>query len=471
MRSDLELEAAEQRERGLSPEVARYAAQRAFGNTTLIKEETREMWGFTSVERLGQDIRYAVRQLRLSPMFTLVAVVSLALGIGANTAIFQLLDAVRLRSLPVPHPQQLAEIRVTNSNGLGVNTGDNPQMTNPLWEEFQAHQQAFSGVFAWGTDSFRLGTGAASRNVNGLWVSGSFFPVLGINPARGRLLESQDDHHGCGSSVAVISYGLWQSAFGGLDSAIGANITLQDQSFQVIGVTPPNFWGLDVGRNFDVALPICSLETMQSSNASFSRRDVWWLTVMGRLKPGWSIERASAKVGAISPGLFEATIPLGYRAATLEQYRKFRLAAYPAGKGVSPLRQTFDTSLFLLLGITGLVLLIACANLANLMLARASTRQREIAVRRALGASRRRLIQQLLSESLLLAVAGSLLGLCLARALSNAIVWFFSTDASALRLNLTIDWRVIGFTAAAAILTCVMFGLVPALRSLQTDSN
>ena len=471
LRSDLDLEVAEQQENGLSAQEARFAAQRAFGNTTLLKERVREMWGWTWLERFWQDLRYGVRQLRLSPVFALVGILSLALGIGANTAIFQLLDTVRLRSLPVPHPQELAEVRVANGNGMGINTGDNPQMTNPLWEEIRDHQQAFSGVFAWGTDTFRLGRGADAHNVQGLWVSGSFFPVLGVSPLRGRLLDIRDDYHGCGSSVAVISYGLWQGEFGGLDSAIGSNITIQDHSFEVIGVSSPSFSGLDVGTSFDVALPICSLATLQSTNASFDRRDVWWLTVMGRLKPGWTVERASAHLSAISRGLFEATVPNGYQASSLESYLKFRLVAYPAGKGVSPLRQTFGTSLWLLLGITGLVLLIACANLANLMLARASTRRREIAVRLALGASRRRLIQQLLSESLLLALIGSLLGLCVARALSRTIVWFVSTGNNVLQLDLSIDWRVMIFTAGSAILTCAIFGLVPALHSSRTETS
>lgn len=469
LRSDLELEAEEHQERGLSPEEAQYAARRAFGNTTFAKEEVRQMWGWNSLEKLWQDLRYGIRQLRLSPGFTLVSIASLALGIGANTAIFQLLDALRFRSMPVPNPQELAEVRVANGGGMGVSTGNNPRMTNPLWEELRDHQTAFSGIFAWGTDYFRWGNGANSQNVHGIWVSGGFFPVLGIAPARGRLLDYHDDQHGCGSSVAVISYGLWQSAFGGHDSAIGSNVTVQERSVQVIGVAPPDFLGLEVGSTFDVALPICSLETIQSRNASFGRRDVWWLTVMGRLKPGWTVERASAHLGSISRGMLEATVPVGYQSSTVEKYLKFRLAAYPAGNGLSPLRRGFDTPLWLLLLITGLVLLIACGNLANLMLARANARRREMAIRLALGASRGRLMQQLLSESLLLICAGTLVGVALARWLAQSILRLASTEGNVLRLDLSLDWRVLAFAATAAALTCVLFGLVPAFRSSRAD--
>ncbi len=420
-----------------------------------------------------QDLRYALRQLRQSAGFTAVAVLTLALGIGANTAIFQLLDSVRLQSMPVPNPQELVEVRVANGNGsipgMGINVGDNPQMTNPLWEELRNHQAAFSDLFAWGTDTFSLGTGANARNVHGLWASGGFFHVLGIAPARGRLFDYQDDQHGCGASVAVIGYGLWQSEFGGLDSAVGSSVTVQDHRFQIVGVTPPGFWGLEVGKTFDVALPICALETIQSVNASFHRRDVWWLTVMGRLKAGWTLDRASAYLSSISRGLLEATVPGGYQSSTLEQYLNFRLAAYSAENGVSPLRQRFDRPLLILLCITGLVLLIACANLANLMLARANARESEVAARLALGASRVRLIEQLLSESLLLVLAGMLLSLALARWLAGSILRLASTEGDVLRLDLSLDWRILTFTAAAAVLTCVLFGLVPAFRSSRAD--
>ena len=455
--------------KGMTPEEARRAAQIDLGGAEQVKENVRSVRAGAWLETLLQDIRFGLRMLRKSPGFTTVAIITLALGIGANTAIFQLLDAVRLRSMPVPNPQELVEVRFANRTGDMLNAGDNPQMTNPLWEELRDHQAGLSGLFAWGTDTFSLGDGANARNVHGLWVSGGFFPVLGIAPARGRLLDYQDDQHGCGAAGAVISYALWQGQFGGLDSAIGSSVTVQNHSFQIVGITLPDFWGLEVGRTFDVALPICSLETIQSQNASFHRRDVWWLTVMGRLKAGWNLDRASAYLGGISRGLLEATLPAGYQSSTLEKYLNLRLAAYPAGNGMSSLRRVFDTPLWILLSITGLVLLIACANLANLMLARANARQREMATRLALGASRWRLIQQLLSESLLLVVAGMLLSVALARWLAHSILQLVSTEGNVVQLDLSLDWRVLAFTAAAAALTCVLFGLVPAVRSSQAD--
>jgi putative ABC transport system permease protein len=417
---------------------------------------------------LWQDLRYAARLLRKNPGFTAVAVLMLALGIGANTAIFQLLDAVRLRSLPVAKPHELAEVRIDGGNrGMGEGNGLG-EMTNPLWEQVREHQEAFSGVFAWGSDGLLFGQGAQARDVNGLWVSGGLFPVLGVIPHRGRLFGLADDRRGCVPQSAVISYAFWQSEFAGLDSAIGKKITIADHPFEVIGVTPREFFGLEVGRSFDVALPICAAPIRYRG---LERADLWWLTVMGRLKPGWTVEKASSHFNAISSGLIEATVPTGYDASVVEMYRDFRLTALPAGSGISRLRTRYERSLWLLLGITGLVLLIACANLANLMLARARARQKEMAVRLALGASRARLISQLLAESMLLAAAGTLAGAWLAGLLSRSLVRLLSAGDSLLPIDLSLDWRVLTFTATVAIATCVVFGLLPAIRSSRTEPS
>ncbi len=448
--------------RGMTPEESRYAAMRALGGLERRKEECRDMRRVGLIENMLHDLRYAVRVLRRSPGFTAVAILSLALGIGANAAIFQLLNAVRLRSLPVANPQELAEVRIAGGQpGMGFYANPYVQITNPLWEQIREHQKAFSGIFAWGDDSFAVGQGTEMRRFNGFWVSGDLFSVLGVVPVKGRLFTASDDRPGCGEAGAVISYAFWQNYFGGEDSVIGRTLIIGDQPHTVIGVTPPGFFGLVVGKSFDVALPICERED------ELAKRNIWWLVVMGRLKRDWTLASASEHLNTISPGIFEATVPIGYGGSTNDRYRKCRLTAAAAGKGVSPLRDSYETSLWSLLVITGMVLLIACANIANLLLARASAREREIAVRVALGASRGRLIRQMLSESLLLAGSGAALGAGLAQLMSRGLISFLNTEDNNLKLDLSSDWRVLVFMASVAVLTCIVFGLVPALQASQ----
>ena len=465
LRAHLELEAEEQADL--------YAARRALGNTTHIQEEVRAVWGGVVAGQVWQDIRYAVRTLRAAPAFTAVAFASLALGIGANTAIFELIDAVRLRNLPVPHPEQLARIQIRGGNS-NIGLSDEPfQLTYPLFREIRRQQQAFSKVLAWnsGGDSFILGEGAQARYVPGIEVSGDFFATLGIQPAAGRLLTAADDQPGCAAPGVVLSYSFWQTEFGGQTSAIGRRLTLQDHSFEVIGVTPANFSGLEVGKRFDLALPICveGILNRRNDEVSMQRTDVYWLSVIGRLKPGWTVAKASAYLKAITPPLLEATLPRGYSHAVVDQYRQFRLEAVPAGNGISPLRGEYGASLWLLLGITGMVLLIACLNLANLMLARSTARQQEFAVRLALGASRWRLVRQALCESVLLACSGAVLGLALSLALSGLIPHLLSTEDSPLYLEMHADGRVWAFTAAVALATCLLFGVMPAWRTSHAE--
>ena len=410
------------------------------------------------------DLRFGLRQLLKSPGFTVVALVTLALGIGANTAIFQLFNAVRLKTLPVSKPQELVEVRIIGGNpGLGLSADSNSELTYPLWEQLQKYREPFSGLFAWGSGQLPQGRDVEPRVTRTLWASGDLFSVLGVSPVCGRLLNADDDRRGVGPGGVVISYAFWQSEFGGQQSAIGQPLILGDRVFQVVGVTPPEFFGLEVGNQFDVALP-ATARAFWWENV-LDRTDAWWLRVMGRLKPGSTLVRAAEYVNAMSPAVIEATPPKGYGPGAGETYRKFRLSAFPAGTGVSQLRADYERSLWLLLGITGLVLVIACVNLANLTLARVGARTREIAVRLALGASRARLIRHLLSESLLLAVAGAAAGVGLAHLLSRSIVWFLSAQGRPLNVDLRADWRVLAFTSAATVLTCVFFGLTPAIRS------
>jgi predicted permease len=416
-----------------------------------------------------QDLRFALRTLRRSPAFAATAIITLALGIGANTAIFQLLDAVRLRSLPVADPASLVKVQVKGGiHDFGWT--DNPTaLSTALWEQIRKQQEAFSGFFAWRSARTAIGRGDQERVAQGLWVTGEMFPALGIVPVRGRLFTPEDDRPGCGTPGAVVSYALWQSEFVGKDSVIGSEIVVYGRPTQVIGVTPPGFFGLDVGKEFEVALPTCSLPAYIPGDGTPLRRDIFWLQVMGRLKPGWSLQQASAQLDAASPGIFEATVPDGYSASALDPYRRFRLAAYPGRTGISSPGETYDTSLWLLLGTTGLVLLIACANLANLMLVRATAREREMAVRLALGATRGRVLQQLLLESLVLAVSGSLLGIGLASLLTKTVVKMLSTERDPFYLATNIDWRILLFTGFVAGSACLLFGLVPALRSSRTE--
>jgi len=412
----------------------------------------------TAIEVLAGDVRYALRSLRRSPGFAAVAALSLALGIGANTAIFQILDAVRLRSLPVRDPQELAEVRIVGGNsGMGLNAGPYGRLTRPVWEELRAHQQAFASAFAWSPSGVRVGPKSDLRRARGLRVSGEFFATLGVEPWRGRLLLPEDEAAACPASRAVVSYAYWQREMGGRDLGPDTRLIVNGDPVDVIGVTPPGFFGVAVGDSFDIAAPFCRPKEM--------RRDVFDVTVMGRLKPGWTIERASAHFDSLSAGTFAATEITGYKTDVLERYRRFRLAAYEASAGVSVLREEYDSSLWLLLAITGLVLLIACANLANLMLARATARAREIAVRVALGASRRRLLGQFLVESGLLAAGGALLGVALAQVLSRVLVSSLGAERGSVQLVIETDGRVLLFTAAIAAATCLVFGMAPAWRA------
>jgi putative ABC transport system permease protein len=463
LRSHLQMAIRDRMQRGETAEEAERSALQEMGNVTMIKEVTRDMWGWRWLEQLAQDLRYGLRIMGKNPVFTVVAVLSLALGIGANTAIFQLLDAIGLRSLPVKSPQELVEVKIIGEGRKGSFSGGFPSLTYAQWERIRNNQQIFSGIFAWSAERFNLAQGGEAQYAQGLYVSGDFFNVLGVQPILGRLFTSAEDRQGSDFG-AVISYRFWQHRFGGDSSIIGQKITLNGLPFEVIGVTPAYFYGVEVGSSFDVAVPIWSEPLLSPQLKRLNKLHAWWLVGMGRLKPGISVEQTTALLKEISPPIFQDTVPTNYNAEESKKYQDFKLGAFPAGNGVSSLRRSYDNPLWVLMAITGLVLLIACANLANLMLARASAREREIAIRLALGASRGRIIRQLLSESLLLAAIGTLFGAFIGLNLSRFLVSFISTQRQQLFINLDLDWRVLAFTIGLAILTCLLFGLVPAIR-------
>jgi putative ABC transport system permease protein len=451
---------------GLSRQEAERRARLEFGGVEQVKEETRDARGVAPLDTLLRDIRYGLRVLRKSPSFTSVAVLSLVLGIGANAAIFQVLDSIRLRSLPVANPHELAEVRIQDMNGVRGSVNRENSLTYGLWEQIRDRQQAFSSVFAWSDDMLNLSPAGEVRMARGLWVSGAFFSALGVEPVAGRLIAPSDDRPGCGTPGAVISHAFWHTEFGADPAVVGRKLTLNGRPVEIMGVAPPGFFGVDVGRVFQVALPICSVPEVRGFDALHAGT-FWWLTVMGRLKPGWTVERASANLNSISSGVFQASLPANYPAVSVKTYLAMNLTALPAAAGLSGLRNRYADSLWMLLAVAGLVLLIACANLAGLMLARASARGREIAVRLAIGASRGRLIRQLMTESLLIAAAGAGLGLLFSLWLSRLLVTLLTTDERSINLDLHPDWRVLCFTAGLAVLTCLFFGLAPALQATQ----
>jgi predicted permease len=420
---------------------------------------------------LLQDLRYGIRMLAKSPGFAVVAVLTLALGIGANAAIFQLIDAVRLRTLPVQDPSTLAIVHLDRNHwGQGSFNGPYSDYTFPMWQQIQQRQQAFSSLAVWSADSLNLATGGQIDNAKAMWVSGAFFTVVGVKPLLGRLISPVDDQTGCAGGVDI-SYSFWQRRYGGAASTLGKDLTLEGHAFPIIGVTPPSFYGVSIGDHFDVAVPVCAEPIVSGEDSRITGEDPredWWLAMIGRLKPGWTLDRATAQLGVIMPAVLQETIPPQYDADGVKHYLQYKLQAQPAANGFSNLREQSSTPLWLLLGLSGLVLLIACANLANLMLARASTREREIAVRLALGASRARLTGQFLAECGLLAIAGALCGGALAAVLSRSLIAFLSRPDDPIFLDMPTDWRVLGFAAGLAMLTTVLFGLVPALRAGST---
>jgi predicted permease len=448
------------------------------------------------VENFMQDVRFAFRTFLKNPGFTLLAVLTLAMGIGANTAIFTVLDSVLLRSLPVPQPQQLVVLTNPDAHGMsnGSESGDRSLLAYSEYEYLRDHNEVFSGIFAADSTLAQLSvtipnvssgssasdSPAAQDSARIRMVSGDYFPTLGIRPIIGHAFGPEVDRTRNSSPVAVISHAFWRQRFGADPQVLGRKIQVHQTSFEIIGVAPAGFFGETVGEEPDVWVPMTMQEAIYPGDdllSAFPAGTIdqrMWLQVMARLKPGITLAQANANVNVVFPGYVSASA-LRYRLSgdDLKAYSDQRIDVQRGGRGASTMHNTFGEPLKLLMALVALVLLIACANLANLLLARGAARQREFAVRLSIGAGRGRLIRQLLTESFLLAMLGAALGVVLAQWADNVLLRMVSPTGSvgqeAIQLSLRPDARVLAFTFAVAILTALLFGLIPALRATRLD--
>jgi predicted permease len=470
----LELVSAERVQAGVDPEEAHRYARRQTGGIDQVIQNVRDVRAGVWLDRLVQDVQYGVRTLAKNPTFSLVAVGTLALGIGANTAMFSLLDQVVLRLLPVSHPEQLVIVRETGNhygNTYGANT-----ISWPMFEDLRDNNQVFSGMFCRFPATVTLGDRDRAGQISAELVSGSYFSILSVGAALGRTIAPDDDAVPDSKPVVVLSYSFWRNYFNSDRTIVGRIIALNNNAMTVIGVAQPGFDGVELGRPAKVFVPIMMKTEMtpHSDGLKDRRRRLSWVTAYGRLKPGVSSQQAQLALQPLLHGILEMEVqqPEFTRNSTPADGQLFlrnRVELLPGSD--NHLRESMRKPLWLLVALTGTVLLLACANLANLLLARATAREREFALRLAIGAGRARIVRQLLIESLLLSAAGAIAGLALAFLADRILLRFYLPEDAAAEFVVSPipDGRVLAFVAGAMLLTSLVFGLLPALRSSQTE--
>ncbi|HEY4676282.1 MAG TPA: ABC transporter permease [Candidatus Angelobacter sp.] len=469
-----ELVADEKVQSGMSHDEARRDARREMGGVEQVRQNVRDIHAGIWLEKLGQDIRYGVRSLAKNPAFSLVAIATLALGIGANTAMFSLLDQIVLRLLPVKQPERLVKVTVLGNN-YG-NTYGTDRVSWPMFEDLRGGNKVFSDMFCRFLATVTLGYGDRATQAKAELVSGSYFPILGVGAALGRTIAPEDDNIPDERPVVVLSYSFWRNYFNADRTVIGRTIVLNGHDMTIIGVAQSGFDGVELGNAAQMFVPIMMKTEMtpHSDGLKDRRRRLAWVAAYGRLKPGISAQKAQSSLQPLLHGILEMEVQQAdFRQFSDEDRRQFlrnRIEVLPGSD--SWLGNYMRRPLWILFALTGAVLLLACANLANLMLARATAREREIAVRLVIGAGRGRIIRQLMVETLLLAGAGAVVGLALAFLADRLLIRMYlpANEAAEFVVSPIPDWRVLGFAFGMLLVTLLAFGLMPALRASRTEA-